>query len=116
MSENRRDFFRVMFDQFINGEISIQEGASIPVKIDNMSVGGMGFISHIEIPMHEKLECHFTILECSFLIDAVIVRKSRKMNYVEYGVEFEINQETSSNLFKQLNYYQIRQRKGHYRE
>lgn len=112
MSENRREFFRVVFDHFINGEISIQEGAFLPVKIDNISVGGMSFISQAQILIHEKIECRFTILDRTFLIEGIIVRKSIKTNFVEYGVEFEIDQETASSLFKQLNYYQIRQRRG----
>ena len=113
MSDNRREFFRVEFEHFINGEISIQEGAFMPVKIDNISVGGMSFNSQAQMMMHETIECRFTILDRTFLIEGIIVRKSIKMNYVEYGVEFEIDQETASTLFKQLNYYQIRQRKGH---
>jgi hypothetical protein len=112
MTGNRREFFRVVFDRLINGEISIQGGAFIPVKIDNISVGGMGFISQAQILMHENIECRFHILDRSFLIKGMIVRKSIKMNYVEYGVEFEIDQGTASALFKQLNYFQIRQRRG----
>lgn len=113
MSENRREFFRVEFDHFINGEISIQEGAYFQVKIDNISVGGMSFVSQAQILMHESVECRFNILDRSFSIEGTIVRKSVKMNYTEYGVTFEIDQEAASDLFKQLNYYQIRQRRGH---
>ncbi len=112
MSENRREFFRVIFDHFINGEVSFYGGTFFPVKMDNISVGGMSFISQMQIPMHEKIECQFNILDRSFLIDGVIVRKSIKINYAEYGVEFEIDQETASTLFKQLNYYQIRKIRG----
>jgi hypothetical protein len=112
MSENRREFFRVEFDRFINGEIAIQEGALFPVKITNMSAGGMNFISAAQMLMHEKIECRFTILERTFLIKGFIVRKAIKVNYTEYGMEFKLDQETASALFKQLNYYQIRQRKG----
>ncbi|WP_404330194.1 PilZ domain-containing protein [Mesobacillus maritimus] len=111
MSDNRREFFRVAFDHLINGEISIEGGAFTRIKIDNISVGGMSFVSEAQFFMHEKVECRFTILERSFLIKGVIVRKSIKLNYTEYGVEFEIDQETASTLFQQLNFYQIRQRR-----
>lgn len=114
MSENRREFFRVVFDHFIIGEIAVQEGAFVPVKIDNISVGGMSFISQEQIMMHEKVASRFKVLEGSFLIDGMIVRKSIQANYTEYGVEFDIDPETASDLFKQLNFYQIRQRKGVY--
>jgi len=112
MSENRREFFRVIFDRFINGKVSMDEAESFPVKIDNMSVGGLEFNSSIEIPMHKRVQCSFNILESSFVIDGSIVRRNPKINYIEYGVVFEIDLETSSQLFKQLNFYQIRQRKG----
>lgn len=112
MSENRREFFRVEFDHYINGEISVHEGPFIPIKIDNISAGGMSFISQAHALMNEKVECRFTILDRRFLIEATVVRKSVKMNYAEYGVAFEVDQQTASDLFKQLNFYQIRQRKG----
>ncbi|WP_075619412.1 PilZ domain-containing protein [Paenisporosarcina indica] len=111
MSENRREFFRVIFDRTISGEVSIY-GKNLPIKIDNVSVGGLEFNSPIDIPMHQKVECSFNILEVSFSIDASIVRKATKNTYFAYGVVFDIDQETSSLLFKQLNFYQIRQRKG----
>ena len=117
MSENRREFFRVIFDRFINGEVSIDDTDSFfPVKIDNMSVGGLEFNSSLDIPMNEKVECKFHILESQFSIDGSIVRKSAKTSYFDYGVVFTIDQDTSSQLFKQLNYYQIRQRKGNLAE
>ncbi|WP_053360818.1 PilZ domain-containing protein [Bacillus sp. FJAT-27251] len=112
MRENRREFFRVEFEPLKEGEVSIQEGAFFPVKIENISAGGMGFISAAKILMHEKVECRFTILDTSFLIKGFIVRKVVHMNYAEYGVKFAMNQKTASALFRQLNYYQIRQRKG----
>ena len=112
MSGNRREFFRVEFDQFINGEVTIVGGGTFTVKIDNISIGGMGFISDIEIPMHDNIKCAFRILDRSFRIDGVIIRKSRKLNYIDYGAAFEMDQLTASQLFNQLNYYQIRQRRG----
>lgn len=111
MSENRREFFRVIFDRTINGDITIN-GENLPIKIDNVSVGGLEFNSPIDISMDQKLECSFNILESFFKIDGSIVRKAAKSNYFGYGVVFDIDQETSSLLFKQLNFYQIRQRKG----
>lgn len=112
MSENRREYFRVFFDQTISGKISIRGGDSLPIDIHNMSAGGLIFISTIHLPINEKVECSFNIFESSFLLDGSIVRKSTKRDYVEYGVRFTVNQDTSSQLFKQLNYYQMRQRKG----
>lgn len=114
MSNNRREFFRVIFHESVNGWVTRLGGASMQVAVENISVNGMRFISYVDIPMDEVVECSFDILEESFLIEGKVVRKSTKPDQVEHGIKFNIDQETSSHLFKQLNYYQIRQRKGHH--
>ncbi|RNF38737.1 PilZ domain-containing protein [Planococcus salinus] len=111
MSDNRREFFRLVFDRMIEGEISVQEQAPVLMKIDNISVGGLGFVSALDIAMPENVECGFNLLGHSFLIRGKIIRKVPQTNYIEYGVGFDIDQDTASELFKQLNYYHIRQRK-----
>ncbi|MCM3612015.1 PilZ domain-containing protein [Planococcus sp. MERTA32b] len=116
MSENRREFFRVIFHESVNGTITRLGEAPMSVLVDNISVNGMRFTSPVNIPMGERLECSFEILEQAFLLEGTIVRKSTRNERVEYGVGFTIDQETSSQLFKHLNYYQIRQRKGTYTE
>ncbi|RLQ90981.1 PilZ domain-containing protein [Planomicrobium sp. Y74] len=114
MSENRREFFRVIFHESVNGKITRLGEAPMSIVVDNISVNGMRFTSPVNIPMGERLECSFEILEQAFLLEGTIVRKSTRNDRVEYGVGFTIDQETSSQLFKHLNYYQIRQRKGSY--
>ncbi|WP_033543172.1 PilZ domain-containing protein [Planococcus sp. CAU13] len=114
MSENRREFFRVIFHESVNGKIARLGEAQLSVEVDNISVNGMRFTSPVNIPMGERVVCSFDILEKSFLIEGTIVRKSTRNDRVEYGIGFQIDQETSSELFKHLNYYQIRQRKGTY--
>lgn len=113
MNENRREFFRVGFEGLIDGEIR-RAGweEAMPIEIENVSAGGLAFYSPEEIPLDEKVECLFNIMGQPFLLEGWIVRKSRKMVMNEHGVEFKVDQGTSSELFKQLNYYQIRQRKG----
>lgn len=113
MSENRREFFRVVFHQSINGEISL-DGAIffMPVEIENVSVRGLKFISSMDIPLERQVTCRFEILGSPFLLEGSIIRKSIRLHDIEYGVGFEVSQNTSSELFKQLNYYQIHQRKG----
>lgn len=112
MSENRREFFRVIFNQAVNGQISIYGGAFLPIEIYNVSAGGLYFTSALNIPFAESVNCSFEILDTSFLLEGSIVRKSTGKEMIEYGVEFSVDQGTSSELFKQLNYYQIRKRKG----
>ena len=114
MSENRREFFRVIFHESVNGKITRLGEAPMSIHIENISVNGMRFTSPVNIQMGERLECSFEILDNAFLIEGNVVRKSTRNNRVEYLLGFNIDQETSSQLFKLLNYYQIRQRKGSY--
>lgn len=112
MSENRREFFRVFFNQALNGKVSIYGGKFFPVDIYDVSAGGLVFSSALDIPLGESVRCSFEILDSAFLIDGSIVRKATGVDIVECGVEFSVDQGTSSELFKQLNHYQIRQRKS----
>lgn len=114
MSENRREYFRVNFERSLNGELLINGGDSMHINIDNLSVKGLGFISSIEIPLHVKVECRFEILDSPFQLEGSIIRKVRNTDEITYGIDFVVDKETSSQLFKQLNTYQIRQRKGNY--
>lgn len=112
MSENRREFFRVFFNQALNGKISIYGGNFFPVDIYDVSAGGLVFSSALDIPLGESVRCSFEILDSAFLLEGSIVRKATGVDIVECGVEFSVDQGTSSELFKQLNHYQIRQRKS----
>jgi hypothetical protein len=114
MSENRREYFRVNFERTIAGQIIMQGGDSMYISIDNLSVKGLGFSSSIEIPLHAKVECRFEILDSPFELIGSIIRKSRNTDDITYGIDFVVDKEKSSHLFKQLNTYQIRQRKGNY--
>ena len=114
MSENRREFFRVNFQRSLSGQLLVHGGESMFLSIDNLSVKGLGFSSSIEIPLHARVECRFEILDTPFQIVGSIIRKSRKTDEIEYGIDFEVDKEKSSLLFKQLNTYQIRQRRASY--
>lgn len=114
MSENRREYFRVNFERTIAGQIIMQGGDSMYISIDNLSVKGLGFSSSVEIPLHAKVECRFEILDSPFQLVGSIIRKSRNTDDITYGIDFVEDKEKSSDLFKQLNTYQIRQRKGNY--
>ncbi|MGI2328544.1 PilZ domain-containing protein [Planococcus sp. YIM B11945] len=112
MNENRREFFRVGFNRSIDGTVVIAGREALPVDIYDVSVNGLRFFTSIDIPLLEKVECRFEILDSGFQLEGSIIRKSKTSDDMEYGVEFTVDQGTSSHLFKQLNYYQIRQRKG----
>jgi len=113
--ENRREFFRLNFDIFIEGEI-IESERTIPINIENISAGGIGFLADDLFSINDRVKCSFSILDKSFLIDAIIIRKNATVkDLYEYGARFKINQDIASELFKQINFYEIR-RKNRSRE
>lgn len=112
MSENRREFFRVIFNQALNGKVSVYGGNFLPVEIYDVSAGGLVFSSVLNIPLGENVRCSFEILDSAFMLEGSVVRKATGVDVVKCGVEFSVDQGTSSELFRQLNHYQIRNRKS----
>ncbi|TWT27845.1 PilZ domain-containing protein [Planomicrobium sp. CPCC 101110] len=113
MSQNRREFFRVNFNNALEGEILIPEHEFLIVKIHDLSAKGLKFLSSFSMPLKTNLECRFKFLNSSFLVDGIIVRKGENNGENEYGVEFDIDQDTYTELFQELNHYLIRQRKSY---
>ncbi|TWT03711.1 PilZ domain-containing protein [Planomicrobium sp. CPCC 101079] len=113
MSQNRREFFRVNFNNALEGEILVPENEYIAVKIYDLSAKGLRFLSSFDMPLQTNLECRFKFLNSSFLVGGIIVRKGTNNGETEYGVEFNIDMETYTVLFKELNHYLIRQRKSY---
>lgn len=112
MKENRREFFRVFLHGAVGGKMAIAGGEFQPIDIEDISVKGLRFFYEENIPLDEKIAFSFEILEIPFYLEGTIVRRQQVEGKTEYGAGFDIDQPTSSHLFKQLNYYQIRQRKG----
>lgn len=112
MTENRREFFRLFLNGTVDGQISVGGNAFEPLQIQDVSVKGMRFLSAENLVENESVCCSFSILEEEFLLEGNIVRKETREDSFEYGIVFNTDQRTASTLFKQLNYYQIRLRKG----
>lgn len=108
-NSNRREFFRVYFNEPMDGEIVVDE-ETIPINIVNMSAGGVGFVTPRDLSEEANVNVSFSILEKPFQIAGHIKRKLNKSTF-EYGVEFEMDLKTSSELFQHLNFYVIRNRK-----
>jgi hypothetical protein len=113
MNENRREFFRVFFGCSIEGKVLTETGETWPIEIEDISVKGLRFVSSTDIQPDRKLDYQFDILDSSFLLEGSIIRKAIKNDQFEYGVTFSLDQNMASRLFQQLNYYQIRQRRGY---
>ena len=116
MSINRREFFRVTFNQPMGGNITMSRGGLMYITLDNLSVNGLGFTSSVDLPLLEKVDCSFRFYELQWELEGSIKRKTRKYGEFEYGIAFKIDQDTASLLFKELNAYEIRQKKGTYRD
>lgn len=112
MNENRREFFRLFLNGSVDGHISVGGSGFVPLEIEDISVNGLRFLSNEDLSKEESVCCSFAILEQEFLLEGKVVRKEAKDSRFEYGIAFDTDQRTASTLFKQLNYYQIRLRKG----
>lgn len=112
MHRNNREFFRVFFKKPISGKVLRKAMEPLDIEIENISAGGLAFTSPENVLVGEALECSFSILDAPFSLEGKIVRKAKVMDHFEYGVSFTVDQGSSSELFKELNYYQIRLRKG----
>ncbi|MCD8510274.1 MAG: PilZ domain-containing protein [Bacillus sp. (in: Bacteria)] len=95
----------------LDGKITVYGGEYYYIRIDNISVGGMKFMSTVDIPIGTVIECRFNILDSSFRIFAAIVHKYTMVSDVEYRVKFDIDRRTTTELFQQLNKYLIVQRR-----
>jgi c-di-GMP-binding flagellar brake protein YcgR len=112
VSDNRREFFRVSFVRAISGKIANPEKHEALVDISSLSAGGLVFTAYFEFALHEKVLCSFELLDEPFQLEGTVIRKRAKEYDWEYAVQFTAGQKTSSQLFKQLNTYQIRKRKS----
>lgn len=68
MDNNRREFFRLWFDDSIEGQVSFKGGKLVPVKIYNISAGGLGFYSKVSSALNESIICHFKVLDGKFVL------------------------------------------------
>ncbi|WKA53894.1 PilZ domain-containing protein [Planococcus shixiaomingii] len=112
MDNNHREFFRVRFSNPIEGELEILGKDPFQVVIHDVSVKGLRFSSEVDLPMNKKLVCSFALLGIAFKVKGSIVRKSPERQGIDYGVMLNLDPDVFTELFKQLNYYQIRKRKG----
>ncbi len=112
MDKNRREFFRIFLHGTVSGQISVAGCPFEPLQIEDISVKGLRFLSSENLLRDMPVCCDFAILDQEFLLEGKIIRKEEKEDLFEYGIVFRTDQRTESALFKQLNYYQIRLRKG----
>ncbi|MBM7648669.1 diguanylate cyclase (GGDEF)-like protein/PAS domain S-box-containing protein [Bacillus ectoiniformans] len=110
---NRRKYFRAHFHHPLKGMMSLKElkgkkvqVGSSPILIKNVGVGGLCFISNINLPVHPEL-----ILEMNFSLNGrdqaflgkIKWKEDSGDDLYEYGLEFAINEDQRSDLIPLLN-------------
>jgi hypothetical protein len=105
MSENfsnKRHFFRLRLKETIEAEMSIVqikdqriESKETKVKVDNISAGGLKYLSDLKLPVSHEIVLEFKIAlnkEPLTLIGYNVWRVDREEGDYEYGVLFTIDE------------------------
>lgn len=121
-SINRRGFYRFYPSRDIGVLMRIfsidglkLDSKSTEVCMDNISAGGMAFLTELDLPMHTNytLELEFMILEKTFKLESVVVRKDteKSYKYKEYGVTFVCSDKVRRELVQVINQLSVYARK-----
>lgn len=121
---NRRQHFRVNFQYPLCTKMMIKVVAnkSIPttkytrVCIHDFSAGGLGFVSHLDLPAKQNILYQFEtrILDQELKLKGTILRKVTKNHFFNYGVRFVMDQEEQESLLALLNLLSIQLKESSY--
>jgi hypothetical protein len=116
--QNKRQFFRLLLPHPLSADVTIIkikenaiETGNTRVLIEDISPGGLRFVSNIKLPVtHEViLEFRTDILAKTLYLPGYIVRKTdRAMGIYEYGVKFTLDDNDYATLSQLLNLLTIR--------
>ncbi|MGD8190140.1 PilZ domain-containing protein [Brevibacillus ginsengisoli] len=120
--EARRAFFRLQFSPPIQAEMTIVrvkgqtiETGNSSILIEDLSAGGLRFLSNLKIPVTEHiiLEFQITLMGQSIrLLGYVVWVKPETEGIPAYGVRFTIDENKHVQLTQLLNAIALRQRKN----
>ncbi|WP_176560331.1 PilZ domain-containing protein [Brevibacillus dissolubilis] len=118
---NSRNFFRIELDNPLLADMTIVEmrGQSIEtgaasVLIDNISAGGLRYLSNLKLPasQHVILEFEVTILQYPIrLLGYSVRRREVAEDLYEYGVMFTIDDELQDFMVRLMNELAMRLRR-----
>lgn len=121
MEEARRAFFRLQFSPPIQAEMTIvrvkgqtTEMGTSSILIEDLSAGGLRFLSILKIPVTEHiiLEFQLTLLgQVIRLLEYVVWNKAEVEGIPAYGVRFTIDESKHVQLTQLLNAIALRQRR-----
>lgn len=98
----------------LEGQLSIA-GRILPISIDNLSAGGLGFKHEYSFPLNRKLvfQFSFTINETPFVVEGFIKRKglTDEDGIFDYGVQFIADKEKRILLAHSINEHEIKMRR-----
>lgn len=119
---NQRRFFRLDLDPPLEAQMSIVrirnnkiETGEAHVLVDNISAGGLRFLSLLQLPVRKEVVLEFRMRLLNQRIKAlgIIVRKEAASNGVnKYGVSFTIDEELKTLLVSLIGELQIKLRRG----
>ncbi len=119
VKKERRNSFRINFNDFLNGKAEILSinnkkiniNKFINLEILNISEGGLKTKTILDFPINIViiLELSFYLIDIKFKLKGIIKSKNKKGNFYEYGVQFiDVLESEKQLLVKCLFNYQIK--------
>lgn len=122
LENERRKYFRFEFPYHILAQTTLTKVGKkeidigyTPILIENISLGGIRFLSTLRIPVisNLKLEFDFKIMDESFKLQGTIIyRNEEKREIYSYGASLTITEAKRDKLAYIINQMTIRRKKG----
>ncbi|UFJ43368.1 PilZ domain-containing protein [Brevibacillus humidisoli] len=119
---NQRTFFRLELEPPLEAQTSIVrikdneiESGEAHVLVDNISAGGLGFVSNLNLPVQTEIVLEFRMRLFNQQIKPLgyIVRKAERPDGLfHYGVSFTIDEDLKALLVRLVSELQIKLRRG----
>ena len=119
--EQNRDFFRIDLTNLLEGDMKFVavNGEKVDLKyiavlIDNIGAGGLSFICNIKCPVKKSIVLKFKTELLGKVINicgSPVWIKEMQGDLYKYGIQFNINENTRTDLISLLNQLQIKMRK-----
>ncbi|MBO8165447.1 MAG: PilZ domain-containing protein [Brevibacillus sp.] len=119
---NQRRYFRLDLDPPLQAQMSIVrikdnqiESGEARVLVDNLSAGGLRFLSTLKLPVESQVVLQFQMRLLGRQVKPLgyIVRKSElSSGLYQYGVTFTVDEELKALLVRMVSELQIKFRRG----
>lgn len=109
--EERRELFRVVFNENVWGTMTLLGQGGVTVKILDISSQGALIETDLDITSKSKMFLDFKINSNPFSVSGLVIRKVVYPDFFQYGVQFSEDKTQFQKLFRELNTYKIRKAK-----